>query len=1562
MVSFIGRSGHHVLFGDEESAVVVDARVSVVSAFGSLEELINSKPWGSGEFSDSDQSAAAVAFESMSVPVPKTTGRLYTVPKGVQMAAKQALSEAKKDSKFSAASLRMGETLASGGQIEFTQLVNIHNKLSKKKEAVEKASVTASGAPSPVQISWDLYGGNAAVKWAGNIVSRESVVASGPPDFENFSELLENSEAGPEFIARLYLESGDIDRLYRIDIDGQTYVWEDATWEDFGHPNWAVWQYDKYLDDAESSEVEDVTHVLIDPESAIYIAANLAFGRVYVDDINLAETRMAKEAAPELDWELLDRTVTAAGGTPGDGIYTPDERSENASSQVRDKTGKFAKQGGRVMVNGVPGATGIISRVNPSNGTVEIQMDSGETQVVQGNQVETVGQYTTTIPGKPVEVPRVDFSGILAEPRTPINRVQGQIPGTLPAMTPDDLHSVVNNFSAWVKSQREQFKQLGGPNAVGVQAKNSLDTGKTGSEIRQETGKSVIIDAYDHPLLNKWLNTKGDTGYHENRLWYRPIVASAEPMTPEQSDVQPVYMAVVSPEDPRAVFKLISLVPASTESTVPAVYAREDGQWVLDAQTLNELRSATPPPVVPLNSDALNDVLIQVDDSQGESAEKSAEDAQEDAEALDAPLPDTSALPPGAPDVSEVVVASGVDDLDFNLMVLWGPKEHIMQQALAAAGGLDRNRGGAEKLRRYWTKGPGAAKIVWGTPGDWTRCVRYLGKYMGPRAKGYCALRHKEVTGMWTGDREHRQVFSANYAGKLHSTELVESSENIVNASVLKVRSQIAKNRVVTASAGVVAGFETIYDTAKDATEGITAAAWDERVVGGAFWMPIALPEGVESGDGRFVEEGAAEIRTLPISLLWQFRTASGHEGSVVVGRIERLRRIPGGIGNGYGHFDTGPWGREAERMVRNGMLRFVSADMDKFGAVKDKPEAEDAEASDKEDIIEADKVRVKKARVMAVTIVAKPAFQEATIQIVPDEPLLEEEVFPDGIFADEPDPMDVPAILAAGYIAEAVPVIPPRTWFNKPSLSGPTPLTVTDDGQVFGHIAAWNAGHINPRLNGINPPHSKSGYSYFHTGVLRTEEGDIPVGQLTLAGGHAGLEASAAEAVKHYDDTGSAIADVHAGEDSFGIWVSGALRPGVTAEQIRAFRASAPSGDWRPIRGALELVAVCQVNVPGFPMARAFVASGEMTALVAAGALPLAKMQSDPISELSARLEKIEAFEQSELSAKAAAIRTRVEPTLSKQRELLQARAESVFSTMETFGYVPKKTREKAAEKGEALPDGSFPVRNVADLKNAVRAYGRAKDSDQAKVRKHIMKRARVLGREDLIPAKWSTAKSDALTASVEQMRSRISELREFNSTPTEDELRKLAEEDTLPKGSEADEGRPKYTPGKDQPRDYRGQFRDVLARLSDNLGTSGNQGVVDKIKETDAKIQTGDYVKAVEGAMDLRDTLDRLDEGVLDATSLANVRESAKNLGTVISNMPLPFNNQAAKVRFSDLPPALGDLVKDLVDRVGDKIKDSGEAAAATSKLKSFMSGSDVFSQSEISAEMSKMLRLLT
>lgn len=61
------------------------------------------------------------------------------------------------------------------------------------------------------------------------------------------------------------------------------------------------------------------------------------------------------------------------------------------------------------------------------------------------------------------------------------------------------------------------------------------------------------------------------------------------------------------------------------------------------------------------------------------------------------------------------------------------------------------------ELRHYWQRGEGAARIRWGTPGDFTRCVRHVGKHVTPeQAKRICAQWHHDVTGMWPGDSRNR--------------------------------------------------------------------------------------------------------------------------------------------------------------------------------------------------------------------------------------------------------------------------------------------------------------------------------------------------------------------------------------------------------------------------------------------------------------------------------------------------------------------------------------------------------------------------------------------------------------------------------------------------------------------------------------------------------------------------------------------------------------------------------------------------------------------------------------
>jgi hypothetical protein len=67
---------------------------------------------------------------------------------------------------------------------------------------------------------------------------------------------------------------------------------------------------------------------------------------------------------------------------------------------------------------------------------------------------------------------------------------------------------------------------------------------------------------------------------------------------------------------------------------------------------------------------------------------------------------------------------------------------------------------------------------------------------------------------------------------------------------------------------------------------------------------------------------------------------------------------------------------------------------------------------------------------------------------------------------------------------------------------------------------------------------------------------------------------------------------------------------------------------------------------------------------------------------------------------------------------------------------YYTNDRREEYAERGLAMPDGSYPIRDIGDLKNAIQAFGRA--GNKPAVKQHIKKRARKLGCLDLLPDNW--------------------------------------------------------------------------------------------------------------------------------------------------------------------------------------------------------------------------------
>lgn len=1584
-MNVVGKSGPLVLFSNDTQGVVINSEENLVVNQGALSSLTASATWSDEDLdiTDSQLELASAALVTLDVSVVGGARRLYTIPKGAQEEANRALEWRKEHKRGGTpVGLNTARTLSRGGQIGIEKVRHIA-KYFPRHEVDKKAkgySPGEDGFPSNGRIAWALWGGDTAWRWARAIVEREnkkSLRADGyadssyhedefdyavntqyPTDLGAFEHNLE----AVEFIARMRMDGSGIDRLYKIDENYDVKVWDGGTWNTLDDVNQDLTSYDMALDDEQDLSVEKV-HIEIDAESAFFLSACFQedpFRPVSIFEIDEEEAELFAAAASELDLEFIDSLVAAAaeGETEGDGDYTPEERSEKAAKQVRDKTGRFSKQGSRVVVGGdAERGSGSIVAIDPEKQSVRVQLDSGDVVDVPATATEPESSVSAQKTA-PMDITPLDTSGILGEPRVPIDRPGAKIPGTLPAMTSEDMGKVLGDWPGWVKSQRDAFdanktegfeSRSDGSGPKVITGKNQIEKVSKSpylKELEKLTGVKLKLDPYKHPALASFLNkkVKGSDGeyYYPNKMYYQPITSAASPgeskeISPETSDVQPVFFAIVSDTDPSAVYELVSLVPASSTSTDAMTYTRKDKKWVRDEQILADMKSATPPPVVPLDGASLKTVIEQVD-----------------------------GITP---------VTASVKDLEF-ITVLWNGKNGMF---LTAAGGLDRNRGNAENLRRYWTIGKGGViKIRWNTPGDWTRCYRNLKKYMGPRAKGYCSLRHKEMTGMWPGDRRNPGMKRGR--GNLAVDEIL-SSQEIIDKATLSARAADARRRVLTA-AGHLEEEMTIAEGAK-------------------FKIPLVIPEEIETGDGRTFKKGAIEIRELPLPLMWQIETSEGHNGSVVVGRIDHMERVEGGIGNAHGVFDSGEYGKEAERLIRNGFIRGVSADLDQFEASQEAPELAEKDSGK----IGAEKLVITHARVMAVTIVPKPAFQECQIYLVEDENQ-EETVIPNGIYVDEMDPVEASALVACGLVAGSIPVVPPRSWFDNPQLDKPTPLTVDDEGRVFGHIAAWHVDHIGMSF-GTKPPRSRSNYAYFHTGVVRTDDGtDVPVGQLTLAGGHASLEASAHEAVRHYDDTASAFADVHTGEDTFGIWVSGALRPGTTPEQVRAVRASAPSGDWRPINGRLELVAVCQVNVPGFPIARARVASGAVMALVAAGAGVLARMKADPIADLVSRVQKLEQLEQAELSSKADVARERFTALKEAHAAELSARADALYSRVfgvqkfdDEFGYISREKRQQLAKKGYALKDGSYPITNIDSLKDSIQAYGRSKPGKRAAVRRHIMKRARQLDRPDLIPDKWKSLSSQELGEEVAYLRERIAmvaspETAGFDCGMCKDYgcicpgyagqqcqcppgcpcarchggmAYSNEEQNDLGKVSAAefaevtDVQAGKYVPGKTQPRDAKGKFREVLARIKKDLGDAGSNNAIEKIEEAENLDDAGNYLEAARAAGDVISIVDRIDSRALNPDAIENIRTSARALGETIANLPLPFGSDTEKIRYSDLPPALRGLIEDMIPRVEEKIgKD--EADEATTGLKSFMSGGDYFSQAEISSVLSKLLRLLT
>jgi hypothetical protein len=346
-------------------------------------------------------------------------------------------------------------------------------------------------------------------------------------------------------------------------------------------------------------------------------------------------------------------------------------------------------------------------------------------------------------------------------------------------------------------------------------------------------------------------------------------------------------------------------------------------------------------------------------------------------------------------------------------------------------------------------------------------------------------------------------------------------------------------------------------------------------------WNAVLARTGVKTGDGRILAEGHGTSRTLPRPLMFQRLTGDGHAGAELIGRIES-------IGFEYGAVTA-----------RGSLLETVGYDV--VEAIESGAVGPSVDLDDIEYVMDAEEnIVLTQWRVAGATIVSVPAFADVSITL---DPMAEPDYVPEG-YADYgayTASLATFAVQTREALA-AAPVLPPLDWFLRPDVDAVTPLTVSDTGRIFGHIAPWDQCHVG--LPGcVTAPKSLSGYSSFLVGEQRLQEGgSVPVGTLVTGPRHANPQDAFRAAQQHYDDLDAAVARVSVGEDEFGIWVAGWMLPDANPTRVEQFLASPVSGDWRRVGGSLELIAVCSVNAPGFPVPRARVSfgNGEQGALIA--------------------------------------------------------------------------------------------------------------------------------------------------------------------------------------------------------------------------------------------------------------------------------------------------------------------------------------------------------------------------
>lgn len=355
----------------------------------------------------------------------------------------------------------------------------------------------------------------------------------------------------------------------------------------------------------------------------------------------------------------------------------------------------------------------------------------------------------------------------------------------------------------------------------------------------------------------------------------------------------------------------------------------------------------------------------------------------------------------------------------------------------------------------------------------------------------------------------------------------------------------------------------------------------------------VLCVEGAETEDGRLIERGSLSWRDLPLTLMGLTETGWGHEGAEASGRIDSISRSGDEI-QASGELTTEFGIETLAPMIDDRTIRGVSVDLAVLEyEYRDRDTGEEVSLEQVWFDEDLDVLFVvTEGVILGATVCPMPAVADTEITVTASA--IRERGLTMTIWVPFEQKQALTAS-AAGLAQKR----PSRSAFEIAEFPGPTPLTRTDDGRIFGHLATWDTCHVGIPGVCTTAPRSRSGYAYFHTGELETAEGErVDVGKLMFATKHASIAQSRQSAAQHYDDTGMVGGYVRAHDGDFGIWVSGVVNPELPARRVEELTLNPPSGDWRRINGDMELIAALSVPVPGLPIPRAqagITASGDV-------------------------------------------------------------------------------------------------------------------------------------------------------------------------------------------------------------------------------------------------------------------------------------------------------------------------------------------------------------------------------